>query len=59
MPDYQKMYYTLLQESAKAIDILQNALHTAEDMYINAPQTPLSMLDPETKEEEDVPPSIH
>lgn len=57
MPDYQKMYFLLLKESAKAIDLLQNALLVAEEMYINAPETPIHVLHPE--DEDNTPPSIH
>lgn len=57
MPDYQKMYFTLVRESSKAIDLLQEALREAEEIYINAPETPLTVL-PVAKEDEP-PPSPH
>ncbi len=34
MQDYKKMYITLLQETAKAIAILQKAQQDTEDIYI-------------------------
>ena len=57
MPDYQKMYFTLVRESSKAIDLLQDALREAEEIYINAPETPLAVLP--TPDEDEPPPSPH
>lgn len=34
MPDYRKMYYTMLHASEKAIRILIDAQQACEDLYI-------------------------
>jgi len=57
MPDYQKMYFTLVRESSKAIDLLQDALREAEEIYINAPDTPLAVLP--CSADNEPPPSPH
>ena len=38
MPDYKEMYYTLFNETAKAISILQDAQQKTEEMYLAAPE---------------------
>lgn len=35
MPDYEKMYKTLLDSVEKAIDLLKNAELECEEIYIN------------------------
>lgn len=54
MPDYQKMYYILCAASSKAIDavdfetaqqILQTALHEAEDLYIDTAEDGLAVIE--------------
>lgn len=34
MPDYQKMYYEMVRETERAINILINAQQKCEEMYI-------------------------
>ncbi len=36
MPDYKKMYLTLLQAQTEAIELLQKAAQKAEDIYISS-----------------------
>ena len=51
MPDYKKMYLEMARETEKAIRILINVQQKCEEMYINAPETPISLL----KQEDEVP----
>ncbi len=39
MPDYQKMYVTLVHETEKAINILIDAQRKCEEMYIGEEET--------------------
>ncbi len=45
MADYKKMYADLVYETSKAIDILQDVLHKCEDMYIEVPESELTVVD--------------
>jgi hypothetical protein len=36
MEDYKEMYLTLFREVGKAIEVLQKAQQTTEDMYVEA-----------------------
>lgn len=45
MPDYQKMYCLLFQEMSRAIEMLQKVQISAEEIYIDLPETPL-VLEP-------------
>lgn len=44
MADYREMYFHLMRETNKAIEILIQAHRDCEDMYINAPETKLTVL---------------
>lgn len=46
MPDYKEMYIHLMHETTQAINILVKAQQDCEDMLLNAPETPVVLLDP-------------
>ena len=46
MPDYREMYIHLLQETEKAVRILIKAQQACEELYINAPEPELTVLEP-------------
>lgn len=55
MPDYKEMYLTITRAANKALKLNQEAMEyiitaqqQAEDMYIEADDTPLSIISPET-----------
>jgi hypothetical protein len=55
MPDYKEMYLTITRAANKALKLNQEAMEyiitaqqQAEDMYIEADDTPLSIIPPET-----------
>lgn len=61
MPDYKEMYLTIMRAANKAVQLNQEALkhlitaqQQAEDMYIEADDTPL-FLAPTNREEPDQP----
>lgn len=41
-PDYKKMYFTLFNKISKAIELLQSAQRTTEELYISASEDDLS-----------------
>lgn len=45
MPDYLAMYRQLFQAQTQAIEILQQAQLATEEMYINAPEPEIRVLD--------------
>jgi len=45
MPDYAAMYKTLFNSQSKAIEILQKAQQTTEEMYISAPDPDIRLFD--------------
>lgn len=47
MPDWKEMYLTLFRETEKAINILIDAQHRCEEMYIDAPEPEIKFLSPE------------
>lgn len=47
MPDWKEMYLTLFRETEKAINILIDAQHRCEEMYIDAPEPEIKLLPPE------------
>ncbi len=51
MPDYQKMYATLLHATEQAIEILVFAQRKCEDMYIREPETDAASAQESTTEE--------
>jgi hypothetical protein len=54
MADYQKMYKTLFNAVTDAVNILQKAQQTAEELYISAEETPLIVLDTAANDGEDL-----
>jgi hypothetical protein len=44
MPDYKKMYTTLFNASTDVITILQKAQQDAENLYVEADDTPIELL---------------
>ncbi len=44
MADYKEMYVHLMRETERAIQILIQAQRDCEEMYINAPETKLTVL---------------
>lgn len=59
MPDYKEMYLTIMRAADKALKLNQEAIEhiisaqqQAEDMYIEANDTLLSILPPNRKEQE-------
>lgn len=51
MPDYQKMYHRLFNSQTDAITILQQAQRDTENMYIEAPEPELRVLEPQKPED--------
>ncbi len=54
MPDYRELYLTLMRETERAIDILIAAQKKCEDLYINAADPDIKMVDfryPSVKED--------
>lgn len=47
MPDYQKMYLTLLNKISDAIEELRQAQAEAEEQYIDSTEANLHLLQPE------------
>lgn len=47
MPNWKEMYLTLFRETEKAINILIDAQHRCEEMYIDAPEPEIKLLSPE------------
>ena len=45
MPDYKEMYLHLMRETEKAIRILIRAQQGCEEMYLNAPEPELTVLE--------------
>lgn len=55
MPDYAAMYKTLFNSQTQAIELLQTAQQTTEEMYVSATEPDLLVLDtskPDGKENE-------
>lgn len=59
MPDYKEMYLTIARAANKALKLNQEAIdhiitaqQQAEDMYIQANDTPLSILSPNSDKQE-------
>ena len=46
MPDYKEMYIHLMHETNLAIERLIAAQQDCEEMLLNAPETPIMLLDP-------------
>lgn len=46
MPDYKEMYFHLMHETTQAINLLVKAQQDCEDMLLNAPETPVVLLNP-------------
>lgn len=44
MADYQQMYLELFRAVTKAINLLEHAQQTCEDLYISAPEVELRLL---------------
>jgi len=45
MPDYRELYLTLMREVEKSVKLLINAQQKCEDMYIDAEEPLLQMID--------------
>lgn len=45
MPDYKEMYLHLMRETEKSVRILIKAQQECEEMYLNAPETELILLE--------------
>ena len=45
MPDYKEMYLTLFRATEKAIGVLIDAQQECEEMYLNAPEPELILLE--------------
>lgn len=45
MPDYKEMYLTLFRATERAINLLIDAQQECEEMYLNAPETELVLLE--------------
>jgi len=45
MPNYAEMYKTLFRSQTKAIQVLQQAQQTTEEMYISAESPDIRVLD--------------
>lgn len=48
MADYAEMYKVLFRAVTKAIDVLQKAQQTTEEMYISADEPMITLLPPES-----------
>jgi len=48
--DYKKMYFTLLAETAKAIELLQEAQRKAENIYIETSDESVLTLVPKNEQ---------
>ena len=46
MIDYKEMYFHLMHETARAISLMQKAQQDCEDLYLNATDTPVVLLEP-------------
>ena len=46
MIDYKEMYFHLMHETARAISLMQKAQQDCEEMYLNATDTPVVLLEP-------------
>lgn len=44
MPDYREMYLTLFRAAEQAIQTLIEAQRACEELYLNAPPEPLTVL---------------
>lgn len=45
MPDYEKMYHTMLKARWAAINLLIAAQRECEELYISAPETKIALLE--------------
>lgn len=45
MPDYKKMYYTMLKASEAAIELLIAAQQECEELYISAPEPKITLME--------------
>jgi hypothetical protein len=50
--DYKKMYHTLFNSQTKAIELLQAAQQTTEEMFIEASDTDIRVLPPREPDDE-------
>ena len=57
MPDYKEMYLTMVRETEKAVTMTEQALNTliaaqrkCEEMYINAPDPVIKLIDQRAEE---------
>ena len=44
MPNYKDMYFTLMRETSKALDLLIDAQKACEELYINSDDAELVLL---------------
>ena len=51
MANYANMYQRLFQAQTEAIEILQDAQRDAEELYISAPDTNITVLNPVASDE--------
>lgn len=62
MPDYKEMYLTMVRETEKAVNLLEDAVKAlnvlieaqreCEEMYINAPEPAITLLPQDTGQSE-------
>lgn len=45
MPDYQKMYLTMVRANAQVVDILIKAQLECEELYISSPEPEVTALE--------------
>ena len=48
MPDYKKLYITMISETEKAINILIEAQKKCEELYITAQEPEIKIIDSNT-----------
>lgn len=53
MPDYKAMYVRLFQSQTKAIHLLQEAQQATEDMFIEAKEPDIRLLNKDSSEPSD------
>lgn len=53
MPDYKEMYIHLMHETTQAINLMVKAQQECEKMFLNAPETPIILLNPAQDREKD------
>jgi hypothetical protein len=53
MADYAKMYRWLFHSQTQAIELLQKAQQDTEQMYIEAPDPDIRVIDPGKKDEDE------